>query len=195
MNIALTRAADDLPRRAFTVHDIWRMVETGILGEKERFELVDGDLVMMSAKGYAHELVKSAFSIAIARALPDDMTMGVEITLQFTNNTLLEPDLAVFKRNAVLKSDANFTYIEPGNVLLAIEVAASSLSYDKGLKARLYARHRVQEFWVIDANERITWIYTGPSGDGWSSIRELAPTELLTTSALPDFSIRRADIG
>ncbi len=195
MNIALTRAADGLPRRAFTVHDIWRMVETGILGEKERFELVDGDLVMMSAKGYSHELIKGALTAAIARALPDDTRMGAEITLQFADNTLLEPDLAVFKRVAALKSDANFTYIEPGNVLLAIEVAASSLSYDKGLKARLYARHRVQEFWVVDANERITWIHTGPAGEGWSSILELAPTELLTTSALPNFSIRLADIG
>ncbi len=61
MNIALTRAADGLPRRAFTVHDIRRMVEAGIIAEDEPFELIDGDLVMMAAKGYAHELIKSLF--------------------------------------------------------------------------------------------------------------------------------------
>jgi len=53
-----TRAADGLPRRAFTVHDIRRMVEAGIIAEDEPFELIDGDLVMMAAKGYAHELIK-----------------------------------------------------------------------------------------------------------------------------------------
>jgi Uma2 family endonuclease len=194
MNIALTRAADGLPRRAFTVDDIRRMVEAGVLDENERFELIEGDLVVMSAKGYAHELIKSALIIAVARALPDDMTMGSEMTVQFADTTLLEPDLAVFKRSALIKSHANFSQISPGSLLLAIEVAASSLAYDKGLKARLYARHRVQEFWVVDANERSTWVHTGPSGDGWASIVERAPNETLTTTALPNFSIRLGEI-
>ena len=55
MNIALTRATDGLPRRAFTVDDIRRMVEAGVLGEDERFELIEGEIVVMSAKGYAHD--------------------------------------------------------------------------------------------------------------------------------------------
>ena len=194
MNIAFTRAADGLARRAFSADDIRRMVETGILGEDERIELIEGDLVMMSAKGYAHELIKRALNIAIARALPDDMTMGPEMTIQFSDSTLLEPDLAVFKRRAVIKSAANFSQILPGELLLAIEVAASSLAYDKGLKARLYAHHCVQEFWVIDANERITWIHIGPSGESWASIVERGPKETLTTAALPNFSIRLCDI-
>jgi Uma2 family endonuclease len=75
-----------------------------------------------------------------------------------------------------------------------IEVVASSLAYDKGLKARLYARHRVREFWVIDANDRSTWAHTGPSRDGWSSIVERGPQEVLTTPALPGFSIRLDEI-
>ena len=194
MNIALTRAADGLPRRAFTVHDIRRMVEAGIIAEDEPFELIDGDLVMMAAKGYAHELIKGALAVEIARALPDDMTMGPEMTIQFADATLLEPDLAVFKRIARIRSDANFTYIAPGGLMLAIEVAASSLTYDKGLKARLYARHGVHEFWVIDANERVTWVHTGPTGETWSSIVEHGP-EALMTPALPNFSIRHSEIG
>jgi Uma2 family endonuclease len=74
--------------------------------------------------------------------------------------------------------------------LLAIEVTASSLAYDRGLKSRLYARHRVQEFWVIDANEHITWIHTRPSVENWSSIVQRGPQETLTTPAVPNFSIR-----
>ena len=190
MNVAVARAADGLPRRAFTVDDIHRMIEAGIVTEDERFELIEGDLVMMSAKGYAHELIKGALNLTIARALPDDMRLGVEMTIQLAHATLLEPDLAVFGRRAVMKSAANFSQIAPGELLLAIEVAASSIAYDKGLKAHLYARHGVQEFWVVDANNRITWIHTGPSGDGWSSIVERGPQEVLTTPVLPKFSIR-----
>ena len=75
-----------------------------------------------------------------------------------------------------------------------MEVAVSSLSYDRGLKARLYARYGVPEFWVIDADERIAWIHRDPKGDAWSSITERGATDLLTTSTLPSFSVRLADI-
>jgi Uma2 family endonuclease len=195
MNIAWTRAADGLARKAFSVDDVRRMIDTGVLDEEERIELVEGDLVMMSAKGYAHDYIKNALNLAIARALPPNLMLGVEMTVQFAENMILEPDIAVFARNSLIKSGANFSQIAAGGLLLAIEVAASSLAYDKGLKAHLYARHRVQEFWVIDANERITWIHTGPSGEGWSSIAERGPQEALTTPALPNFSVRLGDIG
>jgi Uma2 family endonuclease len=192
MNIALTRAADGLPRRAFTVEDIRRMVEAGVIGEKERVELVEGDLVMMAAKGYAHEMVKNALTAALVTAAPRDVY--VEATIQFAENTLLEPDLAVIPRPHVIKSDAGFVAVDRGGCLLVIEVAASSLSYDRGLKAKLYAGFGVREFWVVDANERITWIHTGPSENGWSSIVERGPNETLTTPALPGFAITLAEI-
>jgi Uma2 family endonuclease len=60
--------------------------------------------------------------------------------------------------------------------------------------ARLYARHRVKEFWVVDANTRSTWVHTGPSGDAWSSITERGPQDALTTPALPGLSIRLDEI-
>lgn len=102
--------------------------------------------------------------------------------------------MAVFKRSSLVKSAASYCHVSPGEILLAVEVAASSLAYDRGLKARLYARHRVQELWMVDANERITWIHTGWSDDGWSSVVERGPNETLTTPALPNFSIRLSDI-
>ena len=191
MNLAFAPAADEFPpRRAFSVGDVRRMIDAGVLSEDERVELVEGDFVMMAAKGYAHEIVKNALNIAIVRSLPDDMNMSVEMSVQFADNTILEPVLVVFRKSALIESEANFCKIDPAGLSLAIEVAYSSLAYDKGLKARLYARYGVQEFWVIDANERVTWVHTGPSNDGWSSIVERGPSDTLTTPALPNFSMR-----
>jgi Uma2 family endonuclease len=195
MSIAVTTAAEGFPRRAFTVEDIARMMEAGILGEDEKFELIEGEIVMMASKGIAHERIKSALTIAVVRALPDHLTVGVETTLRLTNTIMLEPDIAVFPKELFDKSVSGFAQLDPGEAHLVIEVAASSLAYDKGLKARLYARHRVREFWVIDANDRITWVHTGPSGDGWSSIVERGPHDTLTTPALPGFSIRLGEIA
>ena len=195
MNIAVTTAAEGFPRRAFTVDDISRMIEAGIISEDEKFELIEGEIVMMAAKGLAHERIKSALTVAVVRALPDDLTVGVEVTLRLTDTVMLEPDIAVFPKELFAKSSSGFAELDPGEAHLVIEVAASSLAYDMGLKARLYARHRVREFWVVDANERTTFVHTGPSGDGWSSIVKCGPKDTLTTSALPGFSIRLGEIG
>jgi Uma2 family endonuclease len=170
------------------------MIDTGIMDEDEQVELVEGELVVMAAKGYPHDLIKNGLNLALVRALPSDMMVGIENSIQFTDNTILEPDLVVFKRSVRVRSDADFAYFERGSLLLAIEVAVSSLSYDRGLKARLYARYGVPEFWVIDANERMAWIHRGPNGDSWSSITQRGATDPLTASVLPDFALRLADI-
>jgi Uma2 family endonuclease len=194
MNVAVTTAAEGFPRRAFTVDDVARMIEAGIIGEDERFELVEGEIVMMASKGIAHERIKSALLVGVARALPDDLTMGVEVTLRLTDKTMLEPDIAVFPKELFRKSSTGFARLDPGEACLVIEVAVSSLAYDKGLKAKLYARHRVNELWVVDANEGATYVHTGPKGDGWSSIVKHGLQDTLTTPTLPGFSVRLDEI-
>jgi Uma2 family endonuclease len=195
MNIALTHATEELPpRRPFTVEDVHRMVEIGVIGEDERVELIGGDLFVMAAKGYAHEIVKNALVKAAVRSASDDVEVGVEMTIQFSDDVLLEPDIAVFPRRSRRKSAAGFAAIGHGECSLVVEVAASSLQYDKKLKSILYANLGVREFWVVDANERITWVHTGPSGDGWSSITERGPNDTLATPALPNFAIKLGEI-
>ena len=137
MNVAVTTAAEGFPRRAFTVDDIARMIDAGIIAEDEKFELVEGEIVMMAAKGVAHERIKSALNIAVIRALPGHLTIGVAATLQLTNMIMLEPDIAVFPKELFKKSSKGFARLAPGEAHLVIEVAVSSLAYDKGLKARL----------------------------------------------------------
>jgi Uma2 family endonuclease len=193
MNVAVTTAAEGFPRRAFTVEDISRMIAAGVIHEEERFELVEGEIVMMAAKGVAHERIKSALTVAISRALPAHLTIAVEATLRLSDTLMLEPDVAVFPK-ALFSKSTSFVHLDRGDGLLIIEVAASSLAYDKDLKARLYARHGVREFWVIDANSRSTWVHTEPRGDQWSSITQRGPQEALTTPALPGFSLRLGNI-
>jgi Uma2 family endonuclease len=69
-----------------------------------------------------------------------------------------------------------------------------AIAYNKDLKARLYARHRVREFWVIDANDRSTWVHTGPSGDEWSSITQRGPHDSLIAPVFPGFSLHLSEI-
>jgi Uma2 family endonuclease len=189
MNIAITRAAEGLPRRAFTVDDISRMIEAGVLGPDENFELIEGDLVMMSAKHVGHDKIKNILNRALNRAATDEWFVANEPSLQLAKDILVEPDIALIRQSVYNTNPKSFARPKPKDVRLLIEISASSLSYDRGLKSRLYARHRIPEYWVIDVEEWKTWVHTEPRGDTWSSIVELGPADALTTSALPGFSI------
>lgn len=190
MNVRVTKGAEGLERRAFTVAEIWRMVETGIIAPEERFELIEGELVPMSPKGPVHETVKSALAIALAKALPPDLWMGFETTIELSEMTFVEPDLAVYRKGLGLRD------VRGPDILLAIEVADSSLDYDLGPKARLYGLHGVTELWVVNARERTTAVHTRPGPGGWGSIEEKGPSAALVPSApaLAPFRMRLADV-
>jgi Uma2 family endonuclease len=188
MRANVTRAAEGFDRRSFTVAEILRMQDAGIIAEDENFELIEGEIVPMQAKTHVHERIKIALNIAIARALPSDLWMGVESTIYLSPNTFVEPDLALYPNGPKLED------VKGKDILLAIEVAATSLAYDRGLKAQLYARHGFNELWVIDAMRRTTFVHQGPEGGGWRSIVERGPDEALTIPALPGFSIRLATV-
>lgn len=194
MNVAVTKAAEGLPRRAFTVEDISRMIEAGILGEDENIELIEGDLVVMAAKHVGHDGIKNALNKALVKAVPDDVFVAVESTLQLADDILVEPDIAVVSQRVYAAPRKSFARPGPRDVHLLIEVAASSLAYDRDVKARLYARHGIREFWVIDAERRATWVHSNPHGETWSSIVERGTQDVLTTPALPGFSIRLDDV-
>jgi len=194
IDVPVTRAAEGFDRRPFTVEDLRRMIDAGIMSEDERIELVEGELVVMAAKGNAHDWIKNSLNMAIVGVLPPDLMIGVESIFRLSDTLLLEPDIIIIPRDVYRKSASGFARLDIGEAHLIIEVAASSLRYDRSLKSTLYARHGVRELWVIDANKRITWIHTQPSDSGWSSIVERGPNEVLTTPALPNFKIKLADI-
>jgi Uma2 family endonuclease len=184
MRANVTRAAEGFDRRSFSVAEILRMQDAGIISDDENFELIEGEIVPMQAKTHIHELIKSALNIAIARALPERLWLGVDTTIYLSPNTFVEPDLVVYSKDIKLEE------VKGSDILLAIEVALTSLDYERGLKARLYARHGLNEFWVIDAARRRTFLHSGPGADGWRSIVESGPEAALTFAALPGFSVR-----
>src|ERR1700693_881984 len=121
MNVAATTAAEGFPRRTCAVEDIGRMIEAGIIGEDEKFELIEGEIVMMAAKGVAHERIKSALMIAVVRVLPDHLTVGVQVTLRLTDTVMLEPDIAVFPKELFKKSSTGCARLDPGEARLVVE--------------------------------------------------------------------------
>lgn len=182
-----TRAGDGYARRAFSADDIWRMQELGIIDDAEGFELIEGDIVMMQSKNAPHERIKLALVRALSRTLPDTLQLGVETSLVLADRSILEPDLSIFP---MMES----TSVRGPDVLLAIEVSTTTLRKDLRLKAALYARYGINEYWVIGTKKLTTTVHKHPADGVWGSIEELPSDALLTHESAPGFEIRLADI-
>jgi Uma2 family endonuclease len=189
MNVAWTQAAEGFPRRAFTVADVRRMIDAGVLGEDEKFELIEGEIVPVSPSHDPHERLKSALILTIAPLLPEDLWLSVESSIYLAERTFVEPDLCIYSRKLMLRD------VKGPDLQLVIEVADSTLAFDLGPKAQLYAAYGAQQLWVVNAKTRVTTIHTGSTASGWASIREIQPTELLQIAALPGVIIKLAELG
>ncbi|KAF2992222.1 Uma2 family endonuclease [Methylocystis sp. MJC1] len=187
MPSAMTKAAEGYYRRAFTVDEIIAMQDAGIISEEENFELIEGEIVPKGPKYSAHELIKSELGMALSKACPDTLRIGFESSFFLSPSTFVEPDIAVYSKRLRTQD------VRGSDILLAIEVAATSLAYDLDLKAKLYARHGVREYWVVDANERVAFVHLGPSETGWGSVTRKGAEEVLCSAAVPDFAFRLVD--
>ena len=187
---SVTRAAEGLWRRRFTVADVESMVATGLMAEQERVELIGGELVPMSPKGSRHERVKVALNRLWCKLAPDDIEVAQETTFRLSADTFLEPDFILSDRAR------DFTDLEGGDVLLVLEVADSSRRYDRGRKAALYASFGVRELWVIDAVKLTTRVFRSPTATGYLDARDISSKATATPLHAPAvFALRLADLG
>jgi Uma2 family endonuclease len=181
----VTRAAEGLPRRRFTVAEVEALVAAGVMDEHERVELIGGELVPMSPKGSRHEIVKKALVRRWIQRIPDDIDLIPETTFRLSEDTYVEPDFVSYPRGTPLER------LTAGGVLLVVEIAASSLAYDMGRKAALYAAFGVRELWVIDAVKLTTRVFREPSETGYGDARDFAASDRLSPLfAPPAFALR-----
>ncbi len=181
----VTTAAEGLPRRRFTVAEVEAMVAAGVMEEDERVELIGGELVPMSPKGLAHEVVKTALLRRWYRVAPDHLDLTPETTFRLSEDTYLEPDVVVYPRTTGLEG------LTGANVLLVVEIADSSLRYDMGRKAALYASFGIRELWVVDAVHLTARVFREPADDGYRDARDCGASERLVPLLAPEeFALR-----
>jgi Uma2 family endonuclease len=183
-----TTAAEGLPRRRFTVAEIYQMTEAGILHEDERFELIGGEIVPMSPKGRHHEMLKGALAIYWARALPPDLMFITETTFKLSEDAFLEPDFVFYPKAG------GWDGLNAETARLVVEVSHSSLGYDLGRKAGIYAGFGIRELWVIDAVKLMTYIHRNPGSEGYAYKKEFGPNDRLVPEVSPALAVTLAEL-
>ena len=141
----------------------------------------------MSPKGNQHEVLKRALVDRWFRARPEDCHLIQETTFRLSDDTYLEPDVVVYPRAVGLKG------LTGTNVLLVVEIADSSLRYDMGRKAALYASFGVRELWVIDAVRLTVRVFRDPSPEGYRETRDFHASERTVPLLAPGAFALRLD--
>jgi Uma2 family endonuclease len=178
-------------RRRFTRKEYHRMAEVGILGERDRVELIRGEIVEMSPIGPRHSAFVDNLTRLLVRRLPEDVIGRVQGPVALADDTEPEPDLTVLRRRAVPYKDRE-AWAE--DALLVVEVAETSLAYDRSTKLRLYAEAGIPEYWVVDCTAETVEVHRARGSDGYRDVRLVAGEAALTLQAFPDVTLRTTEI-
>ena len=167
----------EVKRRRFTVHDYHRMGEAGILREDDRVELIEGELVEMTAIGTRHFSCVNRLTRMLVMNVGNDAIVSVQNPVRLNEYNEPRSDLAVIRPR-----DYKESLPMPEDVLLLIEVSDTTLAYDRGVKLPLYARAGIREVRIVDLPNESIARYTSPqtatgaqtrcaAGRRWSPMR------------------------
>ena len=178
------------PRRLLTVDEYHRMGEAGILTEDDRVELIEGELVEMAPIGSEHVAATNSLTRLLVLAVGDRGIVSVGNPVRLNRHSEPQPDFAVLRP----RDDYRTTLPRPEDTMLAVEVANTSLEYDRKVKLALYARSGIPEVWIVNLAAEEVEVYRSPVADGYTSVARAGRSDALTITAIPGVLIPVAGI-
>lgn len=164
--------------------------ESGIFGDR-RLELIEGEIIEMSPMSSKHGMLIYLVQKVLERVFTNDYIVVAQTPLNLSDVSEPQPDIAVYTGSA-------FDYLDtkPTHALLVVEVADSSLRYDRGQKACLYAKANITDYWIINLKDNTLEIYrtpvaapTQPYGYGYKMVSSLKAQDTVSPLAAPDATI------
>ena len=179
-------ALDLYQRHRLTVHDFHRMGETGILPVEGRLELIEGEIIAMAPIGSRHAAIVKQLNTLFVRAAGARFIVSVQDPIILGEHSEPEPDLALIQPR-----DDFYALALPraDEVLLIVEVADTTLRYDREIKIPLYARHGIPEVWLIDVDGRTLTVFETPADGRYRNERRVRPSGALAPKALPGVEV------
>ncbi len=179
-----------LERRPLTVQEFLRIVDAGVLGEDERIELIEGELIQMPPIGGAHMQAVNRLNLLLGEALRRQAVVSVQNAIALPPRSVPQPDLALLTPASLARPEV------PGvaDILLVIEVADSTVSRDRDVKIPLYARHGVREVWLVHLPRKVVQVFRKPGPEGYRELFERSAVDRLAPEALPDAAIELAAV-
>jgi Uma2 family endonuclease len=175
-----------LLRRKFTVEQYHKMVESGILSEDDRLELIRGEIIEMSPIGTKHAACLNRLVNLLVQLLGKRIIAAAQNPVALNNNSEPQPDVALLKPRDDFYETA---HPQAQDIFLLIEVSDSTVMYDREEKIPLYAQANIEEVWLVDINEQIVEVYQQPTAAGYQLMQKFSCGQTLSIKAFPDVNI------
>jgi Uma2 family endonuclease len=184
-----------LTLRRWTRAEYDRLVEIGVF-EDEPLELIGGELIVAEPKYPYHTSGVTVADYVIRAVLPPGWIVRNQAPVSLDDESEPEPDLAVVPGGL-----RDYLHEHPARPVLAVEIADSSLSFDRRRKGSLYARGGIEDYWIVNLVDRVLEVYRDPGPDpsayyGWRyrSVTTLAPPSAASPLAFPSIQIAVSDL-
>src|SRR4051812_26635020 len=135
----------EVTKKRFTVEEYYKIDEAGILSPEVRTELIDGEIIEVTTMGARHASVLSRVTRLFVELFNGKAILRAQLPFPISEFTQVQPDAALFKPSIDYYGSA---HPGPGDVLLVLEIADSSLKYDRDMKLKVYAAANVPEVWI-----------------------------------------------
>ena len=187
----MTSVAMPVARRRFTVEEYERMAQVGILGEHDRVELLEGEIVEMALIGAPHAGCVNRLIRLFATLLGDRVVVSAQNPLRLGQHSEPQPDLALLRPRPDFYSAR---HPEPDDVLLVIEVSSSSAAFDRLVKLPLYARAGVRQAWLVDLDTETVEVHRPIATGTYGDPQIVQRGERVVVDAFPDAVLTAADV-
>ncbi len=172
-----------ISKRRFTADDYQRMGQVGILSQNDRVELIDGEVVAMTPIGSRHNACVDRANRALVIGVGDGAIVRVQGSVRLDLYHEPEPDLVLLRPRA----DFYASHLPgPDDILLIVEIAESSIEYDRDVKARIYAELGIQEYWLADLNANLVSRYSAPTGGSFRRVEQYHRGQSIAPHMLPE---------
>lgn len=146
-------------RHRFDVEAYHRMAESGVFDLEERVELIEGEIIDMAPIGPMHAGLSNRLIRLFARQLSERATLCAQNPIALPPRSEPQPDFALLRYR---EDDYASSLPTPQDVLLLVEIADKSLRYDRRVKAPLYARHGIPEYWIVNLTGQAVEVHRDP---------------------------------
>ena len=175
--------------RRFTVDEYLAMERAGILHEDDRIELIDGEIIIMPPIGDPHEVSTDWLTRLFVPPLIGRAIVRVQGAIRLNDRSAPQPDIAVLRERPLSEVGPYF----PPDVHLVIEVADSTLAYDRGAKLARYAAAGIPEVWIANLRAREVTAHAEPNGAEYAAVHTYRVGESISPRAFPDVVLAVAD--
>ena len=181
----------EVTKKLFTVDEYYRMAEVGILSERDRVELIEGEIVQMSPIGRRHAACVDRTNHIFNASLKRRAIASIQNPLRLNEYNEPQPDIVVLKWRNDFYATKTHT---PKDTLFVVEVSDSSLLYDVKIKLPLYAATGVRELWIENLKENVLLVCRNPEGKTYKTQLTLSRADAISPLAFPDVSFKVADL-